>query len=579
MLSMSGRARSTARAARWPLVATLLVALAACGGGDDGAALVDAGAIDAAPPPDAAIDPSAALFPRDRVLEVRIALPAADWAALRAQPRPSDLSDTTCARQPTAPGYTYFRGSITIDGVTVADVGLRKKGNLGSISSARPGLRVKANEYVSGQRLGGMEVLTLNNNHQDDTLISQCLGYGLFRAAGLPAPRCAFAHVVVNGEDLGVYSHVESVREEMLARHFADPTGNLYESGGDFVVGGTGGFQPKTNSSAPDCSDLTSVVTAMAAPDNQLEARLGAVVDLDQYVRFWAMEVVTDHWDGYANNQNNFFVYHDPSTDKMSFIPWGIDALFTGRQRTTRPYSVFACGSLPWRLYSAPATRARYLTALRGVLDTVWDAPTITAEIDRMQTLLGPFADPGNTGAFAERLAGTRRFVAGREAQLRAELAAGDPVWPYAAGQASCRIDLGTITATFSTTWGTLGRFDVGSGTMSGTIAGVNVATSTVVAAAGLDAEQKAGMQLLGRLPDGRYAVVFLVVTNPADITPSTRAIDLLNVAAIMTFYDPATDTTTGGGLILPGTLRLTAASTVTGAPIVGSVTGTVIEL
>lgn len=562
-----------ARRLRFGLL-VLALTLAACSGDDGGGALPDGGLDAGLDAPDATVDLSAALFPRDRVLDVQITMAPADWAALRSQPRPSDLSDTTCARQPTAPGYTYYPASITIDGATTAQVGLRKKGNLGSLSTTRPGLRVKANEYVAGQRIAGLEVLTLNNNHQDDALISQCLGYELFAAAGLPASRCAFAHVRVNGEDLGVYSHVESVREEFLARHFADATGNLYESGGDFVVGGTGGFQPKTNSTAPDCSDLERVATALSAPAAQLPTQLGAVVDLPAYARFWAMEVVTDHWDGYANNQNNFFVYHDPSTDKMSFIPWGIDDLFSGRQRTTRPYSVFACGSLPWKLYATPAPRAQYLAALRDVLDTVWDAPTIIAEIDRMQALLAPLADAG----FPGRLDPIRAFVNGREAQLRAELAAGDPVWPYPAGEPSCRIDLGTITATFNASWGTLGMFG-GSGTMSGTIAGVDVTTSTLLTGAGVDAEGKGALQLLGRLPDGRYAVIFVIISNPADVVPGTRAIDLLNVAAIMTFYDPATDTTRGGGLLLPGSLTLTQAATTPGAPIVGSVTGRVIEL
>jgi hypothetical protein len=552
----------------------LALALAACSGDDGGPALPDGGVDAGLDAPDAAVDLSAALFPRDRVLDVQITMAPADWAALRSQPRPSDLSDTTCARQPTAPGYTYYPATIAIDGATTAQVGLRKKGNLGSLSTTRPGLRVKANEYVPGQRIAGLEVLTLNNNHQDDALISQCLGYELFAAAGLPASRCAFAHVRVNGEDLGVYSHVENVREEFLARHFADATGNLYESGGDFVVGGTGGFQPKTNSTAPDCSDLDRVVTALGAPAAQLPTQLGAVVDLPAYARFWAMEVVTDHWDGYANNQNNFFVYHDPSTDKMSFIPWGIDDLFSGRQRTTRPYSVFACGSLPWKLYATPATRAQYLAALRDVLDTVWDAPAILLEIDRMQALLAPLADAG----FPGRLDPIRAFVTNREAQLRAELAAGDPVWPYPAGEPSCRIDLGTITASFNASWGTLGMFG-GSGSMSGTIAGVDVTTATVLTAAGVDAEGKGALQLLGRLPDGTYAVIFVIVSNPADVVPGTRAIDLLNVAAVMTFYDPATDTAQGGGLLLPGTLTLTQAATTPGAPIVGTVTGRVIEL
>jgi hypothetical protein len=185
----------------------------------------------------------------------------------------------------------------------------------------------------------------------------------------------------------------------------------------------------------------------------------------------------------------------------MSFIPWGIDDLFSGRQRTTRPYSVFACGTLPWRLYATPATRAQYLAALRDVLDTVWDAPTILLEIDRMQALLAPL---GSDAGFPGRLDPIRAFVTNREAQLRAELAAGDPVWPYAAGEPSCRIDLGTITATLSTPAGARSACSMSArGSMSGTIAGVDVTTATVFDRAGVDAEGKGALQLLGRLPDG----------------------------------------------------------------------------
>lgn len=564
---------------RMRLFSTLafLVLAAACGGAeDDDAATPDAGAPDAADG-DAGVDPSEALFPRDRLIEVAITLAPADWDALRMQePGPPEL---TCGGPPGVDAYTYFPATITIDGATVADVGLRKKGNLGSLSTTRPGLKVKANEYVMGQRIAGLKQLTLNNNKQDDTLISQCLGYDLFRRAGVPAPRCAFAHVTVNGADLGVYTHVESIRDGFLTRTFGDDNGNLYESGGDFVPGGVGGFQPKSDAIPPDCSDLEAVVTALQAPPSELAARLGAVVDLDAFLRFWAMEVVTSHWDGYANNRNNYFIYHSPVTDKLSFIPWGTDALFGARVRSTRPQSVYACGSMAWTLYDAPATRALYLAELREVLDTVWDADAIVAEIDRMQTLLRPLADPGNTGAYAARLDAVRADVRGREAILRAELdAAGDPVWPYPADQ-SCLVSIGSIDVTFQTTWGTLDQFDTGSGTFRGVVGGVDTMSSTVLAGAGLDAEGKPAFQVLGRLPDDRFAVLFLGITDPAAYQAGTFPVDLRNVFAFMTFYDPATDTASGGGLVLPGTLTLTQASATPGQPVRGSFTGTVIEL
>lgn len=549
-----------------------LLALAACS--DDGSSNTDPdGGVDAIPSPDAAVDLSDALFPTDRVIEVSITLPAADWQALRNQAPPPGQSDDRCSGPASAPGYTYYRAAITVDGVTTTDVAVRKKGNLGSLSTSKPGLKIKANEYVMGQRVSGLKQLTLNNNHQDGTLISQCLGYSLFRAAGLPASRCGFAHVTVNGEDLGLYSNVESINNDFLGRRFADDSGRLYESGGEFAPGATGGFV--TKDTPADCSDIDAVVSALGAPDAELPARLDAVLDTDEFLRFWAMEVITDHWDGYANNQNNYYFYDDPSTGKISFIPWGIDALFTGRERTTRPYSVFACGSIPWRLYSVPATRARYLSTMRMLLATVWNETSIRAEIDRLQALATPYADAGLAG----RIDATRRFVAGQRAKLTAELDAGDPVWPYAAGQPSCRINVGTITANFTTTWGTLGTFPAGSGSTSGTVNGTSVASSTVFATAGFGDDGKPAAQILGQLPDGRYAVVFLIVNDPANVRPGTRPIDLLNVASLMTFYDPPTDSAHGGGLLLPGTVTFTQASTADGATISGTVTGTVVEL
>ena len=544
----------------------VLCMLAACGGGDPaGDDAPDAGT-------DAAVDPTDQLFDPGHVLEVTITLDAADWEQLRNEPEQIGLPDDTCAADTDVEAYTWFHADIDVDGTTVTDVAVRKKGNLGSLSTTRPGLKVDIHEYVTSQRLFGMKHLTLNNNNQDDTLISQCLGYGLFAAADIPAPRCSFAHVTVNGEDLGIYTNVESIKPDFLERHFADENGHLYESGGDFTPGGVGGFQPKSD--PVDCTDLDAVVDALAAPADQRAERVGAVVDLDEFSRYWAMEVITSHWDGYANNRNNYYFYDDPTSGRLQFIPWGIDALFTERQRTTRPQSVFACGSMAWRLYDLPETRARYLAAVRDLLGTVWDENAILDEISRMESLLAPWTEPA-TGEAIDR---TRAFVMTRADTLLAELDAGDPVWPFAENE-SCLIHIGTITATFDTTWGSIGTFPPDSGTMTGTVAGVDVGTPTVHAVAGLGDDGKPTMQILGALPDGRYAVIFAIVQDPANWTTGAKAIDLANVAALMTFYDPATDTATGGGLLLPGTFDLSAASMTDGGAVTGSITGEVLEL
>jgi len=557
-------------------IVSLLLA-SACSGGDSDSAGQDAGG-DAGIAADAGVtDPTDVLFRPDHILEVRITLDASDWETLRSQPDVIGMPKVTCDNQPTERPYTYFSGEITVDGVVTGNVGVRKKGGFGSITRLRPGLKIKASEFVPGQRIFGSKRLTLNNNHQDPTFISQCLGYKLFGEAGVPASRCSFAHVTVNGEDLGLYSNVESIKKPMIARHFADDTGRIYESGGDFAPGSTGGFQPKVNKTNPDCSDLPPVATALDAPKDQLLSTLEEFVNLDEFMTYWAMEALLDHWDGYANNRNNFYMYHDPSSDRIHMIPWGIDALFTGRDRGTRPKSVFACGRMAWRLYDAPQTQALYLGRLEELLATQWDEGAILAEIDRMETLITPVADPNGSGELATAIERVRTFVRGRRAELSAELSAGPPVWPYAEDE-SCLINLGTISGTFDTRWDTLDTFDAGTGTMAGTIGGTNVDSSIGFSNAGLTAELQGRVQLAVQLPDQTLAVVQFIVQNPAGVQPGVLPLDFVTVTSFMSFYDPATQASYGGGLVLNGSLTFTSAATTPDAPIIGSFTGDVFE-
>ena len=51
-------------------------------------------------------------------------------------------------------------------------------------------------------------------------MINTCMAYHIFASAGLPTPRCNFATVAVNGENLGLYVHVESMKTAFLERNF-----------------------------------------------------------------------------------------------------------------------------------------------------------------------------------------------------------------------------------------------------------------------------------------------------------------------------------------------------------------------
>ena len=117
-----------------------------------------------------------------------------------------------------------------MDGQRYGAVGVRKRGFIGSVSFRKPSLKLDFDKYVDDQALGGvLRRINLNNSVQDPTLLNTCLAYYVFAAAGLPAPRCNYARVAVNGRELGLYVHVEDIERSLLKRSFADSGGNLYE--------------------------------------------------------------------------------------------------------------------------------------------------------------------------------------------------------------------------------------------------------------------------------------------------------------------------------------------------------------
>ena len=406
------------------ILCCVLVGLAACGG-DDGD-----GDWDAATP----------LFDPAHVLAVDVQMAPADWDALRAQSRTfEDLFERPdCTGSPWPSPFTYFPASVTIDGVLVEDVAIRKKGFIGSLSDTKPSLKIGFDLTDPQASFSGLEKMTLNNSIQDAAYVNQCIAYQVFERAGLPGPRCTFATVSVNGQPLGVYVHVESIESELLSHHFGGDDGNLYEGTlSDFTDDWYGTLDKKNNQAADDWSDVDALLAAAQAPDDQLLAQLAAVIDLDEFFTFWAVEALVQHWDGYAGNINNYWLYEDGG--RLHFLPWGVDQVLVERnpvQGDDAPSSVYATGVIAWRLYRHPEGRALYDAAMRRVLDAAWNEAELDAEIDRMAALIAPHL--GGQDISGE-LAARHGFVASRRAQVLAELDGGPPDWPYELRASFCQ--------------------------------------------------------------------------------------------------------------------------------------------
>jgi hypothetical protein len=388
-----------------------------------------------------------------------------DWDVMRVQKRDlfAVFVTQSCGNTPFPDPYTFFHApAVVVDGQTLTDVGIRKKGFFGSLSDTKPSLKLDFGEFASGQHLEGLERMTLNNSLQDPAYVKQCLGYDILAKAGIPSPRCNFAHVRVHVTDASgtttavdsLYVNVESIKEPFLGRVFGDATGRTYEGTlSDFWLKGTpttgepwrNTIEPKDDASAANQSEIDALTTALTTPtsasftDAQRHAAIEAVLNLDAFLTYWAGEGLIGDWDGYDDDQNNFWFYIPNTDHKIHFIPWGIDDTF-GRSNPLRVDpsadpnhcdAIVPRAALPRRLYAMPDTRALYLAKLQLLLNTVWNPTAHLAEVDRMQALIQPV-----TGDLTSALAPIRTWINDHRAHVQAELNApptapsGDPNTP-----------------------------------------------------------------------------------------------------------------------------------------------------
>ena len=306
------------------------------------------------PPPDLA----GWMFEPDQVVRIELGIPQSSRDALAADP--DEYTDGTFSLQTS--GGTY--GPL--------NVGVRLKGGRGSFQTldGKAAFKVKFNHSVPGQRLLGLEKLTLNNMLQDGSMIAETLAYEAFRAAGVAAPRTGYAFVRVDGEDYGVYLNVETLDQVSLRRWF-DSTRHLYEGdyGSDVSPGGAGAFEVDEGNEG-DRSDLDALIAAANDEQGDWSEGMEAVADLQQMTKMWAVEQYAGHWDGYAGAEgpawpNNYYLHSDAS-GRFRMLPWGTD-------QTWRQHLAFGrdSGLLFDKCMGDTSCAAMYRDALREVATTI----------------------------------------------------------------------------------------------------------------------------------------------------------------------------------------------------------------
>jgi len=281
---------------------------------------------------------------------------------------------------------SFVRVEVQVDDVIYSDVGLHLKGRRGSFRplDAKPGFTLKFNEFKKGQRFHGLEKVHLNNSVQDPSFMTEIICSRLFREAGVPAARATNARVQLNGRNLGFYVLVEGLTASFLERSFANTQGNLYDFPYTHDITSSAVKEAKDR----DPADLRAL--AAAAKEQDLEKRwqqLGQVLDLDRFITYLALEVAIWDWDCYAMCRNNYRLYHDPTADKIVFMPHGLDQIFHNPEGSILPVMK---GLVARSVLETPQGRRRYFERMAMLAEQRFTPERMTRQTAELQSRIRP---------------------------------------------------------------------------------------------------------------------------------------------------------------------------------------------
>lgn len=267
----------------------------------------------------------------------------------------------------------YVPGTIVYQGRSFGPVGVRLKGqNSFQPIDQKPSFRINVDEYVEGVSFYGLHDLTFNNMASDWSQMHERLAYWVARQADLPASRANHAVLTVNGELYGLYANVETVKPRMIKGWFDDNDGPLFEATDvDFAPEFVDAYE--LDAGPDDRSLLEGLAGALTIADpDQALAAASEFIDIDHFQRYWALGTVIGQFDAFPFSLpgDDYFLYADPTSRKLWFIPWGMDETF------------FAADFSPLQIQSVLARRCMESQAcFQGYVDRAWDLLALTEEL------------------------------------------------------------------------------------------------------------------------------------------------------------------------------------------------------
>ncbi|MBM3318503.1 MAG: CotH kinase family protein, partial [Candidatus Eisenbacteria bacterium] len=277
----------------------------------------------------------------------------------------------------------YYGCTVTLDGV-VYPAGVRYRGNVvRKLSKKSYKIRL-----ASGYEFEGRTKLNCNSAMCDPVLARESLSMGLFRAAGVPAPRTWWRALVLNGEYIGAYCDVEQVDKRFLIHHGLDDDANVYKCQDRLVVlpdydSYVQAYEKETNESGSYNDLIWFIETLNYTPDESFYETFIDFFDFDGFLNYFATLTLINDGDAIFKN---YFLYHDLDGDLWKILPWDKDLTWGVRwpfdkniyTQSSLLQGVGPSGNiLYWRILSDPLFRNMHASRLYELLAETWPAAQV----------------------------------------------------------------------------------------------------------------------------------------------------------------------------------------------------------
>lgn len=376
------------------------------------------------------------IFAQSKVWQFHLAITAKEYEAMQPaagggfgfggfpggpMPKPPEKKpgDRETHRSVFGTDFPVVHGSISTDGQTIEDVALRYKGNSTYLATARSlkrSIKIDVDQFDEAKRFLGVKTLNLHCGVHDPSKCRETLTYAVYRAAGVPAPRTAFAEVTLtvpgkyDKELLGIYTVVEQVNKPFLKAHYKTDKGLLMkpERVGSLAYLGDdwerykNTYQPKRDATKEEIDRVLAFLKLVnQGSDAQFTKEIATYLDIDAFLRFQAATALVANLDSYFTIGHNYYLYLHPDTKQFHFIPWDVDlamgnfAFFgTPDQQMdlsiTKPY---ASNRLADRLMAMKDVSEKYSGIVKEMAATAFIKERLLKEVEAAEAVVKPLME------------------------------------------------------------------------------------------------------------------------------------------------------------------------------------------